>query len=106
MVDYSTDSESQSCRLVGWDAVLPPSREHEFADASGVDVYFCEPASPWQRPTNENTNGLLREYFPKGRDLSLYSTEEVAFAAAELSHRPRKNLFWRIPRSEDGSLPC
>ena len=68
-----------------------------FTIATDVAVYFCDPHSPWQRGSNENTNGLLRQYFPKGTDLSSYGPEQLIAAAAELNARPRKTLGWDSP---------
>jgi IS30 family transposase len=80
-----------------WDQGAEMSQHAQLSKDTGLQVFFCEPHSPWQRPTNENTNGLLRQYFPKGTDLSRYSVSDLAAVAATLNHRPRKALGWKNP---------
>jgi len=84
-------------RSLTWDQGAEMAEHAQLKVDAGVQVYFCDPHSPWQRATNENTNGLLRQYFPKGTDLSAHKSEEIAAVAAALNARPRKSLNWKTP---------
>ena len=76
------------------------------AAATQLEIFFCNPHSPWQRATNENTNGLLRQYFPKSTDLSGYHRDYLEFVSAQLNNRPRKRLGWRTPAEALDQLLC
>ncbi|GHD66582.1 hypothetical protein GCM10010317_068110 [Streptomyces mirabilis] len=84
-------------RSLTWDQGSEMSRHREFTIATDVPVSFCDPASPWQRGSNQNTNGLLRQYVPKSTDLSVHTREHLAAVVAELNGRPRKTLGWESP---------
>jgi transposase, IS30 family len=84
-------------RTLTWDQGTEMANHVQIAAATELDIYFCDPHSPWQRGSNENTNGLLRQYFPKGTDLSGYHPEYLEFVANQLNNRPRKTLGWLTP---------
>lgn len=92
-----TTLPDQLRKTITWDRGKELSGHAQFALETGTRVYFADPHSPWQRPTNENTNGLLRQYFPKGTDLSRWSAEDLEAVAYALNNRPRKVLGWKTP---------
>jgi IS30 family transposase len=97
MVEKISELTEQLRRTLTWDQGSEMASHARIADQTGLAIYFCDPHSPWQRGSNENTNGLLRQYFPKGTDLSRWGPGYLDTVAAELNNRPRKRLHWRTP---------
>jgi IS30 family transposase len=87
-----------------WDQGIEMRNHADITIATGLDIYFCDPAKPWQRGSNENTNGLLRQYFPKGTDLSAHEPAYLDFVAAQMNRRPRETLGWLRPAQALGRL--
>jgi IS30 family transposase len=97
MVTKMASLPEQLRRSLTWDQGAEMANHVQIAEATGLKIYFCDPHSPWQRGSNENTNGLLRQYLPKGADLSFYGPGMLDNIAAQLNGRPRKTLAWRTP---------
>jgi len=97
LIDQAKKMPTQLYKSLTWDRGLEMADHKRFTLATDIDVYFCDPQSPWQRGSNENTNGLLRRYFPKGTDLSVHSQQYLDQAARRLNERPRKTLGFETP---------
>ncbi|MGW1925301.1 IS30 family transposase, partial [Streptomyces massasporeus] len=97
LTESMTQLPEQLRKTLTWDRGKELSGHVQFALETGTKVFFADPHSPWQRPTNENTNGLLRQYFPKGTDLSRWSSTDLEAVALAINNRPRKVLGWRTP---------
>src|SRR5512144_411051 len=97
IVSTMTTLPEQLRRSLTWDQGAEMAQHAQLRIDTGLQVFFCDPHSPWQRGTNENTNGLLRQYFPKGSDLSVHTPEQLAAVATTLNSRPRKTLGWKTP---------
>ncbi len=97
LINQSKKLPSELKKSLTWDRGKELTDHRRFSLATDIDVYFCDPRSPWQRGSNENTNGLLRQYFPKGTDLSVYSQAHLNKVARQLNERPRKTLEFETP---------
>jgi IS30 family transposase len=97
LIEQARNLPRELCRSLTWDRGKEMAEHKRLTLATDVAVYFCDPQSPWQRGTNENTNRLLRQYFPKGTDLSVHTQERLNEVARQLNQRPRKTLDYETP---------
>tara|TARA_R110000868_G_scaffold130531_3_gene340233 strand:- start:501 stop:1067 length:567 start_codon:yes stop_codon:yes gene_type:complete len=97
LIEQSKKLPDELYKTLTWDRGCEMTKHKEFTIATDIQVYFCDPKSPWQRGSNENTNRLLRQYFPKGTDLNVHSQQKLSQVARQLNERPRKTLNYETP---------